>query len=192
MDVPSSSPRRLPPRDPTHQSQPASSPSKHINEVFPLAPPPPLHTRSNNESWDPQPSSEEFITPSSSPSKGNTALVEVLDRSLQLTPNSSPAKPQATPSKRMLQPIDEDGNGGGAGFGRMDDGRPSRKNNKENAPPFSKATEVPQRANAGPGLQRSHAQSRRAYDPFRDMTIDEIEKLSKPQVKRLKDVAHLC
>ena len=192
MDVPSSSPRRLALRSPTHQSQSSSSPPKHINEILPLVPPPPLHTRSNNESWDPQPSSEEFITPSSSPSKGNTALAEVLDRSLQLTPNSSPTKPQATPSKRMLQAIDEDGDGGGAGVGRMDDERPSRKNNKENAPPFSKATEVSQRGNAGPGLQRSHAQSRRAYDPFRDMTIDEIEKLSKPQVKRLKDVAHLC
>ncbi|PWW78482.1 kinase-like protein [Tuber magnatum] len=188
MDVPSS-PRRLPPRNPMHQSQ-SSSPQKHINEIFPLAPPLPLHTRSNNESWDPQPSSEEFVTPSSSPSKGNSTLVEVFDRSLQLTPSSSPTKPQATPSKRMLQAIDEDGNGGSAGV-RMDDERLSRKHNKENAPPFSKATEVSQRGNAGSGLQRSHAQSRRAYDPFRDMTIDEIEKLSKPQVKRLKDVAHL-
>lgn len=90
----------------------------------------------------------------------------------------------------MLRSIDEGGNVGDTSVVRNEDHNPpGRRHQKENMPLYSKASEPLQRG----GLQRSHAQSgRRAYDPFRDMTMDEIEKLSKPQVKRLKDVAHLC
>lgn len=119
----------------------------------------------------------------------------MFDRSLQLAPNT-PTKPQVTPSKRQLQAIHEDDNSGNTGDTsviKLEEqlATTPRRYNKENAPPKGEPT--PGRGGNTGGLHRSYAQrSGRTYDPFRDMTIDEIEKLSKPQVKRLKDVAHLC
>lgn len=193
MDVPSSTPRRLPARN-SQQHTP-----KHIADIFPPTQPAPLHIRgnsSNNETWDPQPTAQEFTAGIPSGSH----LSEMFDRSLQLAP-STPTKPQATPSKRHLNAIHEDDNSGIIGDSsiiKLED-RPQpaqtqtpRRHNKENAPPKGEQPPPGRGGNTG-GLQRSYAQrSGRAYDPFRDMTIDEIEKLSKPQVKRLKDVAHLC
>ncbi|KAL7273678.1 serine/threonine-protein kinase dbf2 [Rhizina undulata] len=189
MDVPSSAPR-LPPRNPAHQSQSSSSSLKHVTDVFPLVPPPPLHTRSANESWDPQPTSQDF-TSSASPVKSVAQLTEMFDKSLQFAPSSAPAKPQPTPSKKLLHSINEDEFVGDSSVIRSEDnGMIPRKHNKENAPPFGKEKNVAAQNNTG-GLHRSYAQSKRTYDPLRDMTIDEIEKFSKPNVKRLKDVAHL-
>ncbi|KAH0613909.1 uncharacterized protein H6S33_005795 [Morchella sextelata] len=194
MDVPSSTPRRLPPRNPPQQNSPSAP--KHIADIFPPTQPAPLHIRSShNENWDPQPTNQEF-TPGT-PVGGNS-LSEIFDRSLQLSPTPS-SKPQATPSKRQLQAIREDNNAnntnnaGDNSIIKLEDPGAQRRHNKENAPPKDAAPLQPQRTggNTG-GLHRSYAQrSGRSYDPFRDMTLDEIEKLSKPQVKRLKDVAHL-
>lgn len=193
MDVPSSTPRRLPPRGPPQQHPTP----KHIADIFPPTQPAPLHTRgksTSNESWDPQPTAQEFTagTPGSS-----SNLSEMFDRTLQLA-QGTPTRPQTAPSKRQqgLQAIHEDENSGGTGdtsIVKLEDNPPAapRRYNKENAPP--KGEQTPGRGGNTGGLQRSHAQrSGRTYDPFRDMTLDEIEKLSKPQVKRLKDVAHLC
>ena len=48
------------------------------------------------------------------------------------------------------------------------------------------------RKSTGPA-SRGYASGRtRQYDPFKDMSLEDLEKLSKPSVKRLKDVAHLC
>lgn len=200
MDVPSSTPRRLPPRNSQQHNAP-----KHIADIFPPTQPAPLHTRGNgngngnsavNETWDPQPTAQEFTAGAGS------NLGEMLDRSLQLEP-STPTWPQPTPSKRHLQAIHEDDNSGIAGetsIIRLEDPPVPHRHNKENAPPKGEQVQpqpqqqqTPGRGGNTGGLQRSYAQrSGRTYDPFRDMTIDEIEKLSKPQVKRLKDVAHLC
>lgn len=187
MDDPTTTPRWAAHRNLlAHQELPSLS--KHVTDLFPLVPPPPLHTRSANESWDPQPSVE-WSTPSSSPTKGAAHLTELFDKSLQLTSTSSPLRLQPNPSKRMLGAIDEDNN-----LKVDDSGIPPNRYNKENSPPppTDKSPE-PKRQALAAGLQRGYAQSaRKKYDPYRDLDFEDVEKLAKPQVKRLKDVAHLC
>ncbi|KAI5795523.1 kinase-like domain-containing protein [Geopyxis carbonaria] len=149
--------------------------------------PPPLHTRSTNETWDPQPSTD-WNTPSSSPVKGSTSgghhLAELFDKSVQLTPTSSPSKAQPTPIKR-LQAITEYG----------DDTSIIRSEGGSRVPRERRKTKehltLERDIRGGVHSKEPSQSTRRKYDPFRDMTADEIEKLTKPSVKRLKDVAHL-
>ncbi|KAF8533015.1 kinase-like domain-containing protein [Trichophaea hybrida] len=190
MDI--STPRRNPVRN-SHAAQEPPYPSgssKHLTDFSSHAPPPPLplHTRATNESWDPQPSVE-WNTPQSSPSKSTAHLVEIFDKSLQLAPSSSPATPQPTPTKRALRARNEDN--ANASVIKLDDGgKAQRRNNKENA--ASSAPDKEQRKSTGAAMSRGYGQSgRKKYDPMNDLTLEDLEKLAKPSVKRLKDVAHL-
>lgn len=151
-------------------------------------PPPPLHTRSTNETWDPQPSTD-WNTPSSSPVKGSTTggphLAELFDKSLQLTPTASPQKTPPTPTKR-LQGITEYGND--TSIIRSDGGARVPRERRKTKEQLALERDI----RGAIHTKESSQTTRRKYDPFRDMTADEIEKLTKPSVKRLKDVAHLC
>lgn len=187
MDI--STPRRNTARSPAYIQDPPNNADSPKNPLDMSAPPPPLHPRKTNESWDPQPSID-WSTPQSSPTK---QLTELFDRSLQLTPSPSPTKPQPTPSKRLPRPlVSEENTNGDISIAKADESiRPQRKNNKENA--LSSSPEKEGRKSIGTGaLSRSRAQStKKRYDPFDDMSLEDLEKLAKPSVKRLKDVAHL-
>lgn len=204
MDIPSSTPRGNPQRNPQRnlphpdQQYYASNDRHPMDPVGSLSPPLIRSTNRPNQSWDPQPS-DEWNTPQSSPTKssGSAHLSELFDRNLQLTPTpgQSPTKTPQTPSKRATGLREEDlaasvvrGHGQEGGVGRPL--RP-RRIKKENVPGEEPTTNLHRRSRVEPssGYNRS---TRGKYDPFRDMTVDEIEKLSKPSVKRLKDVAHLC
>jgi len=164
-----------------------ASPKHHLAEQMP-PPPPPLHSRAANESWDPQPNVE-WNTPYSSPTKGSTAhLVELFDKQIQLAPSPSP-RPRPTPSKRTLKtPVSDDGD---TSVVRMDENSKAPKRTpKESAVLAAAARDA--KKTTGPA-SRGYASGRtRQYDPFKDMSLEDLEKLSKPSVKRLKDVAHLC
>lgn len=179
MDIPSSTPRRNGQRNPA-----AHDPytPKHVSEIFSITNPPPLHSRSTNESWNPQPTID-WQTPSSSPAKtsGSQHLAELFDRSLQLPPSPAPGSSATPPPKRFLGSFNDDTDHSDASIVRSGESdKRSSRYKKEN-------TNVQDQA--GAGLQRS---TKKKYNPFRDMTPEEIEKLSNPSVKRLKDVAHLC
>ncbi|TGZ85551.1 kinase-like protein [Ascodesmis nigricans] len=179
MDIPSSSPRRYLPRSPAAHDQYTP---KHVSEIFNIGNPPPLHARPTNESWNPQPSVD-WQTPASSPAKnsGSQHLSQLFDRSLQLSPLSAPVKPSANPNKRFLGTFNDDTDHSDTSIVRSTDNeKRTSRIRKENVPTDEKPS--------GTGLQRS---TKKKYNPLRDMTPEEIEKLQKPSVKRLKDVAHL-
>lgn len=193
MDI--STPRRNPARNSHAAQEPPylSGSPKHLTDFSSHAPPPPLplHARATNESWDPQPSVE-WNTPQSSPTKNTAHLVELFDKSLQLAPSSSPTTPQPTPTKRALRTRNEDHNANASVLKLDDGGKVTRRNNnKENAASFAPDRE--HRKSTGAAMSRGYGQSgRKKYDPMNDLTLEDLEKLAKPSVKRLKDVAHLC
>ena len=187
----SQTPRRTPARNSPAAHEPpflAGSP-KHLTDFSTHAPPPPLplHTRATNESWDPQPSVE-WNTPQSSPTKNTAQLVELFDRNLHLAPSPSPPPPQPTPSKRALRTRYED-NAINASVIKLDDGgKTPGRNDKENA------QQKEHRKSTGAAMSRGtygHS-ARKKYNPLDELTMEDHQKLAKPSVKRLKDVAHLC
>ncbi|KAI9697457.1 MAG: hypothetical protein M1836_004735 [Candelina mexicana] len=156
-------------------------------------------------------------TPQGSPSKnrvppGANDLPNVFDNAMKLTPTafSSPVKvgrqPQTStsPHKSAIS-IAEDGNNGGEDsmvrrdYGSMP-GSPTRKSNKENTPPGFKPAKEPifsqnQAAASRQELYQPREQleppARKGYTPQRGLTAEDVEKLQKPQVKRLANVTQL-
>ncbi len=201
---------------------PLSPGGKH-DFILPV-PPPLLHTRSGNETYDgPRtPIQQGFTsptqTPQGSPSKnrmppGANDLPNVFDNAMKLTPTtfSSPVKggrqaqTSTSPSKSAKSIAEDEANGAEDGMARRDygamPGSPTRKSNKENTPPGFKAAKESnftqnQAAASRQELYQPREQleppPRRGYTPQRGLTAEEIEKLQKPQVKRLANVTQLC
>ncbi|KAI9787885.1 MAG: hypothetical protein M1816_007371 [Peltula sp. TS41687] len=158
-------------------------------------------------------------TPQGSPSKkqvppGANSLSDIFDKVLKLTPNTvlSPSKAgRPKQSSPVLSPRGGNYFTNDDSVTSVDDsvlhkdsasvpgsptrtGSPTRKSNKENAPPGSKQVKE------APYLQSSAAASRqelyqprerKAYEAPRGPTAEEIEKLQKPNVKRLANVTQL-
>lgn len=151
-----------------------------------------------NESWDPQPN-DDWNTPASSPRKQNAArLAELFDKQLQLSPSTSPAPPEAAtppPGKRALRAKGEGDSNANASVIRLDKAREAAERkearNKENSSVTSSDREG-RKSTSATGSRTHGTGGRKKYNPMDELTIEDLEKLGKPQVKRLKDVAHLC
>ncbi|KAI5816651.1 kinase-like domain-containing protein [Pyronema omphalodes] len=203
MDV--SSPRRIPlrnsnnPAATAHHEPPYLHGSPKHLEGFTHTPTPPipLHQRAMNESWDPQPN-DDWNTPASSPRKQNAArLAELFDKQLQLSPSTSPAPPEAAtppPGKRALRAKGEGDSNANASVIRLDKAREAAERkearNKENSSVTSSDREG-RKSTSATGSRTHGTGGRKKYNPMDELTMEDLEKLGKPQVKRLKDVAHL-
>ena len=198
-----------------------ASPSGLQKIVLPV-PPPPLHTRSVNGQERPHtPTQHGFTsptqTPQGSPSKnrqppGSNNLPDVFENSLKLqpTPVSSPAKSNkqtSTPSSPRGGGINiaEDGYFGidqslTSGDSRQTPGSPTRKSNKENTPPNGKPIKEysHQQNHAAASRQELYSPkdqlslAKKGYEIQRGLSPEDLEKLQKPQVKRLANVTQLC
>ena len=83
-------------------------------------------------------------------------------------------------------------------------GSPVRRSNKENTPPgsrlgrdyggqqFPQSTAAASRQELYQPREQVLPTSRRGYDTQRGLTVEELEKLQKPQVRRLANVTQLC
>lgn len=158
-------------------------------------------------------------TPQGSPSKnrmppGSNAIPDVFDNAFKLQAAQFPSSTNVGPHSQTsaptspikgFVPIAEDP------FVGVDEsiihtetshtpGSPTRRSNKENTPPGSKvAKEIvsPQSQAAAsrrePYSPREEAPvARKGYEAQRGLTVEELEKLQKPQVKRLANVTQLC
>ncbi|KAG0651382.1 Serine threonine-kinase sid2 [Hyphodiscus hymeniophilus] len=190
---------------------PSSQGGKH-DGILPV-PPPPLHTRSSqNEAFGERPSTPNrtnFITPIStpqgSPSKkqnppGANDLPIAFDNAMKLTPATfgSPTKS----GRGNTLTVDESYFGNASG--NIDDsiihksavspGSPLRKQGKENTPPSSRQGQEPlqtQAALSRQELYQPREQNTKKYNTQRGLTVEELEILNKPNVKRLANVTQL-
>ena len=189
MDPPAT-PRRLGARNLNQkQKEPAhvSSPKPGV-DIFSQSLPPPLHGRTKSGE------SIEDVSGAlgTSPKKvGNSQLADMFDSTLRLAPSSPPAKPQPTPTKKLVNNPNEGSQPSEISMLRMDEKAGlRRRNNKENARPIltreSTTSTLPAISENGTPTMR------KKYDPLRNLTVEEREKLAKPQVKRLANVAQLC
>ncbi|KAJ5919187.1 Serine/threonine-protein kinase sid2 [Penicillium verhagenii] len=171
-------------------------------------PPPLLHMRSGNETFDrPSTPAHGFTsppqTPHGSPSKsrpppGALDLPNVFDNAMKLTP-TSPSKSTHNHFNHPMFTADR---------GNIDDFNesvihqrptsPTRKSNKENTPPNS--TRIPK--DLGPKPTAAAISRHETYQPrdadtskrqvqLRGLTPEEMEKLQQPRVKRLTNVTQL-
>ncbi|KAJ5263332.1 Serine/threonine-protein kinase sid2 [Penicillium angulare] len=172
-------------------------------------PPPLLHTRSGNESFDrpSTPSANGFTspqqTPQGSPSKsrappGALDLPNVFDTAMKLTP-TSPSKstynhfnhPMFTADKSSVEDFNES-------VIHQRPTSPTRKSNKENTPPTTRAPKDlgPNPTAAAisrhePYQQQRDADTTKRHVQMRGLTPEEMEKLQQPRVKRLTNVTQL-
>lgn len=172
-------------------------------------PPPLLHTRSGNEAFDrpSTPSGNGFtsppLTPQGSPSKsrappGSLDLPNIFDKALKLTP-TSPSKnthnhynhPMFSTDKNPIEDFNES-------VIHQRPTSPTRKANKENTPPGTRAPK-----DLGPNPTAAAISRHEPYQPrdtdaskrhvqLRGLTPEEMEKLQQPRVKRLTNVTQLC
>lgn len=172
-------------------------------------PPPLLHTRSGNESFDrpSTPSGHAFTsppqTPQGSPSKsrappGALDLPNVFDNALKLTP-TSPSKqihnhfnhPMFSSDKSNIEDFNES-------VIHQRPTSPTRKSNKENTPPTTRAPKDLGPNPTAAALSRHEPYQQRDTDAskrqvqLRGLTPEEMEKLQQPRVKRLTNVTQLC
>ena len=173
-------------------------------------PPPLLHTRSGNESFDrpSTPAGNGFTsppqTPQGSPSKsrappGALDLPNVFDKALKLTPTS----PSKSTHNHFNHPMFTDRE-----RERPDDFNesvihqrptsPTRRANKENTPPTTARLQKDLGANPTPAAISRHEPYQQREDTskrqvqLRGLTPEEMEKLQQPKVKRLVNVTQLC
>ena len=175
-------------------------------------PPPLLHTRSGNESYDrpSTPTGNGFTspaqTPQGSPSKnrlppGSLDLPNVFEKAMKLAP-SSPTKatynhynhPMFTPPKGSVEDFSES-------VIHQPSSSPTRRSNKENAAPAP--SRLPPK-DLGPNPAAAAVSRHQPYQPrdtdpvgrrqvqMRGLTPEELEKLQDPRVKRLANVTQLC
>lgn len=171
-------------------------------------PPPLLHTRSGNDAFGrPSTPHDGFTsppqTPQGSPSKtrappGALDLPNAFDKVMKLTPTS----PSKNTHNHYNHPMFTDKTGGEDFNESVIHQRPSsptRKANKENTPPTTRAPKDllgPNPTSAAlsrhePYQQRDTDTSKRQVQ-LRGLTPEEMEKLQQPRVKRLVNVTQLC
>jgi cell cycle protein kinase DBF2 len=187
----------------------ASNPHENSDLKLPM-PPPPLLTRSTNEYEPTTPSHSRFMsppqTPQGSPSKhqqppGAYDLPNVFDNAMKLFPanNDSPSKN----TRSQLQPKSptKSGNGLAEHDGFPDyalagaaPGSPRRGGNEENTPPGSRPGLKTQTSYITAAQQgRQEAYKTKEEPRFnRGLSAEDLEKISKPSVKRLANVTQLC
>lgn len=170
-------------------------------------PPPLLHTRSGNETFDrPSTPADAFTsppqTPQGSPSKnrmppGALDLPNVFDKAMKLTPTS----PQKSAHNHYNHPMFVDRNTGedfNESVIHQRPTSPTRRANKENTPPTARlAKDLGPNPTAAAKSRHEPYQTRDADTSkrqvqLRGLTPDEIEKLQQPRVKRLTNVTQLC
>jgi hypothetical protein len=158
-------------------------------------------------------------TPQGSPSKkqippGATSLASLFDSALKLTPIAALSPTKAARSQQsspVLMPKD----GGSSYFEdnsifkentfihqELSSAPASpKKSTKENAPPSGRLPKESayQPSAAATSRQELYQQrdlggavGRKGYDPQRGLSMEDLEKLQKPQVKRLANVTQLC
>ncbi|KAJ5595464.1 uncharacterized protein N7459_001672 [Penicillium hispanicum] len=171
-------------------------------------PPPPLHTRSGNETFDrpSTPADSGFTsppqTPQGSPSKtrlppGALDLPNVFDKALKLNP-TSPSKSSHNhfnhPMFTTDKPAGEDFN---ESVIHQRPSSPTRKANKENTPPTARLTKdlgpnpTPAAISRHEPYQPRDADTSKRQVQLRGLTPEEMEKLQQPRVKRLTNVTQL-
>lgn len=158
-------------------------------------------------------------TPQGSPSKrqfppGANALPDVFENAMKLTPTpietpSRSGRTQGTGSPNrntVLIAEDREYNAEESVIHKetyaIAPGSPTRKSNKENTPPGFKSSKEafhPQNQAAASRQElyqpREHATAtvgKKSYETQRGLTAEEVEKLQKPNVKRLANVTQLC
>ncbi|CAI7668798.1 unnamed protein product [Penicillium manginii] len=173
-------------------------------------PPPLLHTRSGNESFDrpSTPAGSGYLsptqTPQGSPSKsrappGALDLPNVFDKALKLTP-TSPSKPT---HNHFNHPMFTDR----GERERPDDFNesvihqrptsPTRRANKENTPPTTRLQKelglnpTPAAISRHEPYQQQRDDTTKRQVQLRGLTPEEMEKLNQPKVKRLANVTQL-
>lgn len=195
----------------------SGSPTRPSALQLPI-PPPLLHTRASQENYDrpstPTHSQNEFTspvqTPTGSPSKnrmppGALNLPGVFEKAMKLTPSSPTKSGFSTPSSpgKGLSVL-EDFNGSvihQEAYQQVP-GSPTRRSNKENAPPNVPrlGKELGLNANSAAVSRMEQYQQRDNMDSvrraqnqtMRGLTPEELEKLQTPKVKRLANVTQLC
>lgn len=171
-------------------------------------PPPLLHTRSGNESFDrpSTPAGNGFTsppqTPQGSPSKsrappGALDLPNVFDKALKLTPTS----PSRSTHNHFNHPMFTDRERGPDDFNEsvihQRPTSPTRRANKENTPPTTARLQKDLGANPTPAAISRHEPYQQREDTskrqvqLRGLTPEEMEKLQQPKVKRLVNVTQL-
>ncbi|EEA22723.1 serine/threonine-protein kinase dbf2 [Talaromyces marneffei ATCC 18224] len=194
----------------------SGSPTRPSALQLPI-PPPLLHTRASQENYDrpstPTHSQNEFTspvqTPTGSPSKnrmppGALNLPGVFEKAMKLTPSSPTKSGFSTPSSpgKGLSVL-EDFNGSvihQEAYQQVP-GSPTRRSNKENAPPNVPrlGKELGLNANSAAVSRMEQYQQRDNMDSvrraqnqtMRGLTPEELEKLQTPKVKRLANVTQL-
>ena len=183
-------------------------------------PPPPLMTRHSNDPYDgpSTPTRSAYggftspqQTPSGSPSKGQLPpgaydLPNAFDTAMKLVP-VDPGSPTKI-GRQQLQPTSPTKNLHTAGYAgetpnydqAATPGSPTRKSNKENTPPNASRPGIKKESSfqsqAAHSRQQQYtktleADQRPAYVQ-RGLSAEDIEKLQKPNVKRLANVTQLC
>ena len=172
-------------------------------------PPPPLLTRSTNEYEPSTPSRTHFMsppqTPQGSPSKsqlppGAYDLPNVFDNAMKLFPtnNDSPAKntrSQAQPKSPSKNGASQDDIFPDYAIAGAAPGSPRRQANEENTPPSPTRPAMKTQTSYLSAAQQGRQEAYRTRDEpkyNRGLTPEELEKLSKPSVKRLANVTQLC
>ncbi|KIV90693.1 hypothetical protein PV10_05321 [Exophiala mesophila] len=173
-----------------------------LNLVMPL-PPPLLHTRSGNQTYDrPQTPTQSNAftspvqTPQGSPSKkqfppGANDLPNVFDSAMKLAPMSPTKSQPKSPSKYEHGNKDPFGDQTAQFYpGRAES--PTRQSNKENAPASPLKYNLDgQQNHAAVSRHEQYHKSESKKTITRGLTTEELQKLALPKVKRLANVTQL-
>lgn len=171
--------------------------------MMPL-PPPLLHTRSGNQTYDrPQTPTQSNAftspvqTPQGSPSKkqfppGANDLPNVFDSAMKLAPMSPTKSQPKSPSKFEHGNKDPFGDQTTQFYGGRAES-PTRQSNKENAPASPlKYNHDGQQNHAAVSRHEQYHKSESKKTITRGLTTEELQKLALPKVKRLANVTQLC
>ena len=154
-------------------------------------------------------------TPQGSPSKkqvppGANTLSDIFEKALKFTPIAAlsptktgrPTQAPALSSKGNNIPVaDETVNGKVDSLPHKDPSSPGKKANKENAPPgpkhgkdvtYQQSSAAASRQELYQPREQGPGSPKKVYDTQRALSVEELEKLQKPQVKRLANVTQLC
>jgi cell cycle protein kinase DBF2 len=194
------SPRRLQPRDINANDAP-STPNKSgssgflskLESIIPSLPPPAL-TRNGPSDAPHTPIKENFMSPSNTPqgSPSKNRNPPGAKPVLKAASSKNSAQTDSNGPTQSLQSIDE--------RSTAEPTSPTRRSNKENTPPSSKLTkdlagmriDEDDRSSARVEAFQRAATTKRLIGPNRGLTAEELEKIKKPEVKRIANAAQLC